>query len=350
MTAWSPQPHQPPTREQVEAAIRPALPTVPAPHHAFYRTARNAWWKPLLVLGVFVVWFIVGGILGLVAGFADGSVQRTIEAAQRGEPVANQIVLTPALFLANNLGVAAMIPLAMLGQWAIWGQRPRWLSSVAGGFRWGWFARCMAVAVPVIGALVAFEYLAAPPGDMRVRDYTVFVAATILLTTPLQAAGEEYFIRGLVQRATASWFAHPVVGWVVSTVVGGLVFVSLHLAADPWLNIFYFLFGVAASWVTWRTGGLEAAVAIHTANNMLAMTAMPFIDFSNMLDRSVGQGSPAILLHAAIVGGLAVVLALWGRRRGLAMATAPGASEVDAAHAAALQQWGFPPVPPQPIR
>lgn len=325
MSAWSPQAHPPPPPEQVEAALRPALPTVERRYHDFYRTPRNAWWKPLAVLAFGLAWFVVISVIGLVGMALDGTLSRSLDAAQSGQDPASVVVMTPTLFLANNVGLALAIPTAMLAQWAVWGQRPRWLSSVAGGFRWRWFARCLAWALPPLLALVTIEYLIEPATDVRWRDYTVLMIVGILVTTPFQAAGEEYLLRGLLQRATASWFRNATVGWVASTVVGSLVFMGLHLAQDPWLNVFYFAFGVLASWIAWRTGGLEASVALHVVNNMVAEALMPFTDFSGMLDRSAGQGSPVLLVHLAVLAMVVALLAWQARRRQVVVASAPGA-------------------------
>lgn len=331
MSTWGPLPYVQPTREQIAAAVRPALPTLPRRYYGFLRTHRHAWWKPLLLVLVGLAWLVVGSVLGLVAMVADGGLARSLEQAQAvGDPLAG-LVVTPALFVANNLSLALAIPLAMLAQWAIWGQRPRWLASVAGGFRWGWFARCLAWAFPIVGAFVAGAYLLEPAADVRWRDHTVFMILVVLLTTPLQCAGEEYLVRGLLQRGVGSWFAHETLGWAVATAVGSLTFMALHLAQDPWLNVFYLAFGVTLSWLTWRTGGLEAAIAIHTANNVTGMALLPFTDFSTMFDRSQGTGSPWGLVQVVVVAGVAAILAWQGRRRQVLGASAPGAAEVEQA-------------------
>ena len=96
--------------------------------------------------------------------------------------------------------------------------------------------------------------------------------AVVLLTTPLQSAGEEYGARGLIARAAGSWVADPRIALAISTVVSATIFMLAHGAADPWLIGYYFVFGVAMSVVVWRTGGLEVAVLIHTVNNLLLFT------------------------------------------------------------------------------
>ena len=78
--------------------------------------------------------------------------------------------------------------------------------------------------------------------------------------------------------------------------------------------LFYFALGLLLSYVTWRTGGLEAAVAIHVANNMIGMAFVPFQDLGTVMDRSAGVGSPVVLLQfAAAAVAVAIIVWLSGR-------------------------------------
>ena len=178
------------------------------------------------------------------------------------------------------------------------------------------------------------------PPDIRARPYTVLLTVGIILTTPFQCAGEEYLFRGLEQRLVASYIRPETLGWILATLVSSATFMWLHSAQDPWLNVYYFAFGVAASWITWRSGGLEASVAIHIVNNVISEAFMPFTDFSGMFDRSVGTGDPLVLIHVAVMVGAVALLTWQARRRGVVNRTAPGADEVGArAGGAALGWW-----------
>ena len=145
------------------------------------------------------------------------------------------------------------------------------------------------------------------------------------------------------------------VGLVVSTVVTAGVFMGLHAAADPWLNLMYVVFAIVGSWVTWRTGGLEAAVAIHIVNNLLSEVFLPFTDFSDMFDRQEGVADASILINVAVLLiALGSVEFAWRRKPGI-RASAPGRPQLDATLAALAAQraqawpgWqGQPPQPPQ---
>ncbi len=303
-----------------------ALPVEPRSYPFFYRTPRWAAWKPIVaLLMAAVLGLLAMGVLPLVGLLMDGIDLTEIAAT-------GQIKIGPWGFLGNNVGLALCIPVAMLTQWAVMGQRPRWMSSVEGGFRWGWFARCLTVVVPIWVVLTVVEFaLTGLPPDISMRPYTALMIVGILLTTPLQCAGEEYLMRGLEQRLVASYFKAETVGWVVATILSSLTFMALHGAGDPWLNLFYFSFGVAASWIGWKTGGLEASVAIHVVNNLLSEIFLPFTDFSSMFNRQKGVGDPSVLVLIAVLIAGAAALTWLAKRHQIMTRAAPGRAEVDAA-------------------
>lgn len=307
------------------------LPIEPREYHEFLRTPNLRWWRPVLALLMGGALFFASSMLfGVIAMLYDLGTGRTTMADYSSM---DKVTMTPALFLCNNLALAACVPIAMLTQWACFGQRPRWLSSVTGAFRWRWFGECVAWTLPLLLALTLLEALLSGFDGLRVSPDTAFMVAAILLTTPLQSAGEEYLLRGLGQRAVAAWLPR-VAGLVVSTAVTGVIFMLLHGAGDPWLNGFYLFFAVVGSTLAWRTGGLEASVALHAVNNVVSMSFLPFTDFSDMFNRSAGTGSPVVLVQVAILGGALAVLLWRARVRGVVVRTAPAAP------------GGPPPAPP----
>ncbi len=299
-----------------------ALPVVQREYHEFFRTPRFRWWKPLLAIAMFVsCWFIAALLISIPPVIIDTASGRLdISTAAQG-----QLKLTPLLFLANNLGLAAAIPLAGLTAWAVFGQRPRWISSIAGGFRWGLFWRFVAVAVPILLVSVGVETLLAGPPQLVWNADSWFLIIAILLTTPLQAAGEEYGTRGLLARSIGSWFSSARVGLVVATVVTSVVFMLLHGAGDPWLNGYYFTVGVACSVLVWKTGGLEAGIALHVVNNLIGEVTIPFGGLEGMFDREAGAAGPEILIQVFFTLALVAALLLVARRLKIPQSAAPAA-------------------------
>ena len=299
-----------------------ALPVEPREYHAFYRTPRFRPWHSAVALVLFIgAWgaAVVGATIGAL-------LYESLVGGATPEEIADGL-LTPSLFLANNVGVALAIPAALLAHWALLGQGPGWLISIQGRLRWGALSRFLLVAAGVhVVALVLWLVLNGAPADLRVRPETWFLLAVILLTTPLQAAGEEVAFRGLGARAVGSWFAGPRVGLVVSTAVTALLFMAVHGAGDVWLNVFYACLAVAGSLLTWRTGGLEAAVALHVVANLTTMVFLPFLGLDGFFDRGAGTGGAQALTQASAVV-VATVALLWQTRRlGLPVRTAPGAA------------------------
>jgi len=312
----------PPPQVNWQPVKASALPIVPREYHEFFRAPRFRWWKPVLAIAMFVAtWFLAALVITIALALIDTAAGRLdISAAAQGD-----LTLTPLLFLANNLGLAAAIPLAGLTAWAVFGQRPRWISSIAGGFRWGLFWRFVAVALPILLVSVGVETLLDGPPQLVWNADSWFLIVAILLTTPLQAAGEEYGTRGLLARSIGSWFGSARVGLVVATVVTSVVFMLLHGAGDPWLNGYYFTVGVACSVLVWKTGGLEAGIALHVVNNLIGEVTIPFGGLESMFDRQAGAAGPEILIQVFFTLALVAALLLVARRLKIPQSAAPAA-------------------------
>ncbi len=295
------------------------LPVVPREYHEFYRTPRFRWWHSLVALAVFaLVWGIA-----VLAATTVAVVGEVLLGTATTEDMADGLV-TPGLFLANNVGIACAIPAALATHRIVFGQRVGWLFSIQGRARWALLGRFVLVAA-VVHLVVLAMWLAinGAPDDLRIRPETWFLLGAVVLTTPLQAAGEEVAFRGLAARAVGSWFAAPRVGLVVSTAVTALLFMLLHGAEDLRLNGFYLCLAVAASLLTWRTGGLEAAVALHVVANLTTMLFLPFLGLEEVFERGSGAGGAQAL--AQVLALLLSTAAVWwqARRLGLAVRAAP---------------------------
>lgn len=300
------------------------LPVEPQEYPAFWRAPGISAWRPILAVILGAIGFlasttvIVGAALLLESTISGVGVQELVVALAGGG-------ITPILFLANSVSLALLVPLSFLLSRLV-GQKGGWISSVVGRVRWGWLLRCFAVSFVAVGALMVVSVLlgwellelASQPGWW-------WLLIGIILITPFQAAGEEYLIRGVLNRAVASLIPSRAVGAVAGAVVSSVGFMLLHGAGDIWLNITYFSMGMLFSYLTWRTGGLEAAVAMHAANNLVAMVFLPFQDISELFNRAEGVGDPTVLVQLVLLGAAAAVIVAMARRRSVERAGAPGA-------------------------
>jgi len=130
--------------------------------------------------------------------------------------------------------------------------------------------------------------------------------------TPLQAAGEEFFFRGWIMQNVGAWFTRPTVGLVASLIVSAVAFSAAHLSPDPWVLGTIACLAVASGLAAWRTGGLEAGIAMHAVNNVL--TFFVVVIFGGWSQAFVGtqtSGTPMMLVLSAAVNGTALALILW---------------------------------------
>ncbi len=304
----------------------PRLPVEPRDYMRFWRAPGIPIWKPILavilgVVGFFVISTAVIIVGFLVEGFRDpAGIEDVMNGLLEGD-------VTPVLFVANSASLGLMIVLALLLGRLV-GQPARYIHSVEGRVRWGWLGRALlvslvGVAIYVLGSqtLEGWDSL-----DLRVNDDTWWFLIAVMLVTPFQAAGEEYLVRGVLGRAVASIIPSRGVGLALSALATSTVFMFLHGAGDLWLNIIYFTMGLLFWWITWRTGGLEVAVALHVANNMLALALVPFMDLDGVFDRSAGVGSPWMLVQVVILGAVALWLDRKARRGGVVAHAAPGSA------------------------
>ena len=290
------------------------LPAAGTEFHQFLRTGRNRWWKGVLVIALLVIGFL---LVSLVTGAAAIAFEVATGRIPADSLQTGALTITPLVLLSVNLSAASLIPLSMLLQWAFYGQPVRWLHSVRGFFRFDLLKKMALIVVPifVVYVLASIFLLPSPPGGPFTAE-SVGLLVVVVLTTPLQAAGEEYGARGLIARASGSWVAKPRIALILSAVISALLFMLAHGAGDPWLIVYYFFFGVAMSVVVWRTGGLEVATLIHAVYNMLLFGVAIAMgqDLGAGLDRSAGSAGPWILFPMAVLAGITALVCWWAQR------------------------------------
>lgn len=272
-----------------------------------------------------VVFFVVSivAVVGALAfmGVTGGDPMQAVTDAAEG-------ALGPEMVAANSIGLGLLVPACLLIAW-ISGQRPGFLHSVVGKFRWGWSLVCLGLSLAAVLIAFGMQLListeATTGTELQVYPHSWALLVVLMLATPFQAAGEEYLIRGVGFRGVASLIPSRPAGLVIGALATSLVFMVIHGAGDPWLNLMYFLMGLLFCYLTWRTGGIEAAVMMHIGNNMVGMALIPFMDLEEAFDRSAGVADPLVLVQLLMLTVAAVVIEVLARRRKLIWANAPAA-------------------------
>lgn len=270
-------------RLPLEALEQPGL-LLPTDHpggegyYAFHRLTwldpHKHWWRPAIVAAVgafatLVLSLLVGGLAGvgaLLSKDPDATFTNLMGIASGKVPASLSLI---AFMLAS---VAIMIPALYLGYLAARQRNLGYLWSVTGRLRWGWLGRCLGFA-----ALIQLAYLVLGlgldgmlnPAGWNTPDLGPYgplaVAGVFAILLPLQCTAEELVFRGFVMQAVGTWLRHP--AWAIAAQVP--LFALGHLYGG-WAMVDIVAFAVVAGWVTWRTGGLEAAMAFHIANNAAA--------------------------------------------------------------------------------
>ncbi|WP_068260765.1 CPBP family intramembrane glutamic endopeptidase, partial [Janibacter limosus] len=278
------------------------------------RTTHYRWWRPLLALaaglGTFLAISIVLSILWLVL---DPSMLETTDAAEV-DPVA------PVTMLIGNLMLAGLIPAALVatrvGHWRPMGK----IWSVAGRIRWRWLGRATLVTTVLWGAYLAAAWVLSGEQPSARPDHWGWLLLITVLTTPLQAAGEEVAFRGGLMQGVGAWIKRPVLALVVSTVLSAATFALAHTSLDPW--VLFDLAGMAAAccYLTWRTGGLEAAIVLHVVNNMvivIGLTVLGGIQDAYVTEQTTSTADTAGL--SVVATAIMTAILLWlARRSGIA--------------------------------
>lgn len=236
------------------------------------RTDRVPWWQPLLGLLLFVLTLVSGAVAVILAALVVASLTGTVD-----DPFSDTALSpdTAIGLLANNLVIAVMVPAALIAVLVVHRRPVGLLASVTGRVRWSLLGRLLVLASVVVVAFFAASFLLPSSSSTEVSvpaaGTLVGLLAVIAFTTPLQAAAEEVGFRGYLSQALAAWFSRPVVGTAVAGAVTAGLFALAHGVQDVWLFGDRLAFGLVASWLAWRTGGLEAPVALHVANNMVSL-------------------------------------------------------------------------------
>jgi membrane protease YdiL (CAAX protease family) len=290
------------------------------PFHRLARTERHRWWLPLVATAAVLASVAAfGGVLlglGRAAGLLAGS----------GRVGAGAIADTALLLLVIGLA----LPVVLMAARA-WQHRPAGtLSSVQGRVRWRWLGTCSIVALPCVWLTLqgGAELLDLTGGGRRVQPEQAWVGwptfaislAMLLALVPLQAAAEEYAFRGWLLQAVGS-FGAP--AWLAIW-PQALLFAAAHGWGTPWGFADLLVMGLLGGWLAVRTGGLEAAVALHAVNNLVAfggVAALGLLDPGGTAADAPWQRSAVNLV--IMLGYTAVVLRLAARRAIMAVVPPP---------------------------
>ncbi|MFY1695949.1 MULTISPECIES: CPBP family intramembrane glutamic endopeptidase [unclassified Solwaraspora] len=239
-------------------------------------------------------------------------------------PILGGTDYTPLAHASAMLALGLLVPWSMLIQRWLYGVPGSSLHSVTSRFRFDLLGRSLLIFGPawlVVNVLGALTPVDESPWSQT--DLIAIFVATMLLT-PLQSAGEEYGVRGLIFRVIGSWTRSPRAGLVAGVLVSSVLFTAVHGATDPYIIVWYFVLWSGLAVITWRTGGLEIAVMLHAVLNtftFILATSLRVDLGSALQDRSAGVGTPYQLVPTVAVIVIAAII--WWRTRKTGPALTP---------------------------
>ncbi|RJQ72804.1 CPBP family intramembrane metalloprotease [Pseudonocardiaceae bacterium YIM PH 21723] len=246
------------------------------PYHLLARTSKHRWWRPLVGLLLLVVAGLFAGLVVTLLG--------TALAWALGVPITDSLEPeSPTWKLGIGLaGLAVLTPVVLFVAWLVQRRPAGTVSSVLGRLRWRWLGTAFLTALVIWLLQLGVSFALDPTLDTdKWPGWSTFLTATVvtLVLVPLQATAEEYVFRGWLLQAFASWFRTPWPGIVLLSVG----FAAGHEYSDPLIWVDLVSMSLTMCWLTIRTGGLEAAIAFHTVNNLFAF------GLSNINNEGVGD-------------------------------------------------------------
>lgn len=283
----------------------------PTPFHRLALLRQHAaWWRPLLT-GVLAIVLYLAMMLVILVPLAIAAL--TMPEVEDVFTVTESFDLDrPWLFIALTVPLILMIPALLAASRIVQGRGVGLLWSVAGRVRWGWLWRTLWLAFALytayFGVFLVFD---AATGAEVVFDPShpgiALMIVLVLLLIPFQAAAEEYVFRGYLMQLVGRWLRHP----AFAIVLPAPLFVLGH-GYDIWGGLSVGVFAVVAAWLSWRTGGLEAAISMHIANNALIFLLASF----SLVDGNATEGTPIDLITGTVVMVVYALIAdRWARAR-----------------------------------
>lgn len=252
-------------------------------------------WLPLLeglvlIVSILIFTIIFFFIFGLL--FAIFENDEILNFLENGD--INSIDLTSPTGVILLFGsIAIWVPIILGVRWLF---RPRPVGliwSVEGRIRWKWLLITGGIAAAIFvvimggGSLVVGLFAPDDAGVSFANPAPTWVVSMLLifLIVPIQCTAEELAFRGYLAQSIGRWLKNP--AWAI--LLPAPLFMLGHLY-DVWGQLSVLCMAIIGGFITWRTGGLEAAISLHVVNNIFVSIAALFFpsDYGGGETESIG--------------------------------------------------------------
>jgi len=218
----------------------------------------------LLALVYFLVFFLIGTVAIIALG--EATIASFVQVASNGDDPKG-VVLILSSFIIAFLGLLLVVKL----------MHKRGLKSLLGP-RMSEVIRNFEIAFAVVFFLTLlstpiFAFIDLPTKNMEFFTWLKWMVLGVPLLL-LQVTSEELVFRGFIQQQLAARFNSRLIWFVLPSVLFGLMHYDPGtMGSNAWLVVVSAaMFGLIAADVTARTGNLGAAIGLHFANNLYAVT------------------------------------------------------------------------------
>ncbi|PCH98913.1 MAG: hypothetical protein COB84_00420 [Rhodobacteraceae bacterium] len=281
----------------------------------------KAIWRLLLgVVCLVVMYFILSTVAIAVFVVAKGDLagnKMMMDMTEGRDPLSVILMLVSFVFMFIALLIAVRLV------------HKRGISSLIGpsnGTFWRNFMISFAVVIGLsLAGWAVYWFVETPAQNMAFGTWFLWMILAIPLLF-LQIASEELIFRGYLQQQLAARFRSRWVWMLLPAITfGALHYQPSVMGQNAWLVVIVTtLFGIIAADVTARTGNLGAAMGLHFANNVFAITIMPLsgtLDGLGLFRTVIGvddisQLRMMLLIDLALILIVFFIYLRWANRRG----------------------------------
>ena len=239
-------------------------------HRLSHVNPRARWFTPvlegLLIAGIYFVLLLIVSFALLAFAVMLRVPYDYLTDLQR---IYANVFKTPLVFVALLITIIPVIPAIFIAR-LITNFKPLGLiHSIAGRMRWSYLGVFLGFGFLIFGLYyVGFATL---DGSLTTQNsvhplnsgmFWLYIVL-ILLIVPFQCYAEELLFRGYLMQTVGRWLKNPV--WAI--IIPAPIFMVLH-GYGLWGLLSVLTMALIAGFLCWYTGGLEAGIGLHIANNI----------------------------------------------------------------------------------
>lgn len=239
-------------------------------HRLSHVNPRARWFTPvlegLLIAGIYFVLLLIVSFALLAFAVMLRVPYDHLTDLQR---VYANVFKTPLVFITFFISIIPVIPAIFIAR-LITNFKPLGLiHSIAGRMRWSYLGVFLGFGFLIFGLYNVGNLVLA--GSLTTQNsvhplnsgmFWLYIVL-ILLIVPFQCYAEELLFRGYLMQTVGRWLKNPV--WAI--IIPAPIFMVLH-GYGLWGLLSVLTMALIAGFLCWYTGGLEAGIGLHIANNI----------------------------------------------------------------------------------